>query len=337
MLAIPSASCSHHASRPVENQGTKEESVRFNNGDISLAGTLVIPAGNQKHPAIVLFHGSGPQSRILFMAHWFADQGFATLTYDKRGVGESTGNFRVVPFMDLCDDGLAAVAYLKSRKEIDAMQIGVWGLSQGGWLGPLAASRSKDVAFVIAVSGPAVSPGDQMLFYYSKDLEAKGLDQSDIREATALRRDIWNYQYTGNGYAEIEVEMKRDQNKSWYNAVKNQQDNLFDGIKPPAASANTPTKKFNWFKQEMNYDPVPTLEALRVPALFLYGSEDRLVPVPKSVDVIRGVVARDSRINFTINVLPNDDHGMYSPSGNLDPNYLQAMRIWLTTRGTGSH
>ena len=86
------------------------------------------------------------------MARWFAEEGVAAFAYDKRGVGESGGNFRTVPFMELCDDGLAAIAYLKSRDEIDPKRIGVWGLSQGGWLGPLAASRSADVSFVIAVS-----------------------------------------------------------------------------------------------------------------------------------------------------------------------------------------
>jgi dienelactone hydrolase len=314
-----------------------EESIRFTNGDISLAGTLVLPAGPQKHPAVVLFHGSGPQPRILTMARWFASQGFAALTYDKRGVGESTGNFRVVPFMQLCDDGLAAIAYLKLRKEINSNHIGVWGLSQGGWLGPLAASRSTEVAFVIAVSGPAVSPGEQMLFYYAKDLEAKGLPESDIREATALRSDIWNYQYIGNGYEEVESQIKRARSKSWFATVKTQQDNLFEGIHPPSANNEKSATKFNWFKQEMNYDPVPTLEALRVPALFLYGTEDRLVPVPKSVDVIRNVLSRDSTKDFTITVLPNDDHGMYLPSGNLDPNYLEAMRTWPAAQSKAWH
>jgi alpha-beta hydrolase superfamily lysophospholipase len=111
----------------------------------------VLPADSHSHPAVVLFHGSGAQERDLFTARWFAEQGIAALAFDKRGVGKSTGNFRTVPFMELCDDGLAAIDYLKSRKEIDAKRIGVWGLSQGGWLGPLAASRSPEVSFVIAV------------------------------------------------------------------------------------------------------------------------------------------------------------------------------------------
>ncbi len=90
------------------------------------------------------------------MGHWFAEHGVAALAYDKRGVNESTRDFRRVAFTDLAPDGLAAVAVLRARADIDPGRIGVWGLSQGGWLGPLAASQSKDVAFVIAVSGPGV-------------------------------------------------------------------------------------------------------------------------------------------------------------------------------------
>ena len=204
IILIPVAGCGTRVPIPVENLSPSEEAVHFANGDISLSGMLVLPGAARKVPAVVLFHGSGPLPRNPYMARWFAEQGFAALTYDKRGVGESTGNFHVVPFMDLSGDGLAAVEYLKSRKEIDSAHIGVWGLSQGGWLGPLAASRSADVAFVIAVSGPGVSPREQMIFYYVKDLEAKGLPESDIREATVLRRDIWAYLYT-SPYQELHL------------------------------------------------------------------------------------------------------------------------------------
>ena len=108
-----------------EKYPVREEAVRFASGTVNLAGTLVLPEGPSAHPAVVLFHGSGSQERDLITARWFASQGVAALAYDKRGVGESTGDFRAIPFMELCDDGLAAVRYLKSRKEIDAKQIGV--------------------------------------------------------------------------------------------------------------------------------------------------------------------------------------------------------------------
>src|SRR5271154_2961225 len=208
-LALPLAGCAHPASTLPSPQNASEEAIRFTNGDIPLAGTLILPAGAQPHPAVVLFHGSGPQERDLFTARWFAAQGVAALAYDKRGVGESTGNFRKVPFMDICDDGLAGIAYLKSRKEIDPKRIGVWGLSQGGWLGPLAALRSADVAFVIAVSGPGVSPGEQMIVYYANELRAQGLPEGEIQQAGVLRREIYNYLFIGTGYEKAKKDLDR--------------------------------------------------------------------------------------------------------------------------------
>jgi pimeloyl-ACP methyl ester carboxylesterase len=324
--------CGSHASTSVENFSSSEEAIHFTNGSVTLAGTLVLPAGSHKVPAVVMFHGSGPQPRNLFLARWFAAHGFAALTYDKRGVGESTGNFRGIPFMELTGDGLAAIDYLKSRKEIDTKHIGVWGLSQGGWLGPLAALRSKDVAFVIDVSGPAVSPGEQMLFYYAKDLEAQGVSDSDIREATALRREIWNYMYIGNGYDEMEAHIKLARTKPWFNAAGSQQDKLFEGITPPSAKSSASAKKYNWFRDEAQYDPVPALEALHVPALFLFGDQDQLVRVDETVGILRATFAKTGKKDFTIQVFPNTDHGMYLRTGQISPEYLDTMSTWLADR-----
>jgi dienelactone hydrolase len=341
---LPLAACSNQHAAPIETSSeahaVREEAVHFRSGKITLAGTLVLPAGTQRHAAVVLFHGSGAQPRDLFMARWFAEQGIVALAYDKRGVGESTGDFRAVPFMELCDDGLAAIEYLKSRKEIDTKRIGVWGLSQGGWLGPLAASRSSDVSFVIAVSGPGVSPGEQMIVYYANELRAQGVAEGDVREASVLRRDIWRYLSSRTPseaeYAKAKTEMEQARVKRWYKRVNEQQDGLFSSLKTPAELSNPNSHNFNWYQREMNYDPVPTLRIVRVPALFIYGDKDQLIPVPESIAAIRQVLAEDSHHDFTIREFPNDDHGMYLTTdanyGNIDTEYLKTMREWLASK-----
>lgn len=319
---------------PSDAPGAREEAVKFVSGKLTLAGTLILPEGSQKHPAVVLFHGSGPQRRDLFTARWFAEQGIAALAYDKRGVGESEGDFRAVPFMELCDDGLAAIAYLKGRKEVDAKRIGAWGLSQGGWLGPLAASRSADVAFVIAVSGPGVSPGEQMIVYYANELRDQGMAEAEVREASAVRRDIWTYFETGQGYEKTKAELEQARAKAWFARAKAQQDDSFGPLPPPEQLSKPVGRSLLWFQHEAIYDPVPALQALRVPALFLFGDKDRLIPVPESVAIIRRVQTEDQRHDFTIREFPNDDHGMYlttnDGNGGVDPKYLKTMRDWLS-------
>jgi pimeloyl-ACP methyl ester carboxylesterase len=337
-LMLHFAGCAHGQSTPPESgaaaaTSTNEEPVRFVSGKITLAGTLVLPHAAGRHPAVVLFHGSGPQERDLFTARWFRAQGIAALAYDKRGVGESGGDFRKVPFMDICDDGLAAIDYLKSRKEIDAKRIGVWGLSQGGWLGPLAASRSADVAFVIAVSGPGVSPGEQMIVFYANELRAGGAAESDIQEAGNLRREVYDYLYTGKGYENAKADLDRAHARPWYNEVKSQRDNLFERLQKPSELNERDHPNLIRFAREMHYDPVPALQALRVPALFLFGDQDQLIPVEKSVEVIRRVLTQSGHRDFTIRVFHNVDHGMYLKAGGtygeIAPEYLATMRSWL--------
>ncbi len=341
---LPLAACTQRSStlpeKSSETHAATEAVVHFASGKMTLAGTLVLLAGSGRHPAVVLFHGSGAQERDIFTARWFADQGIAALAYDKRGVGESTGDFRAVPFMDLCDDGLAAIEYLKSRKEVDAKHIGVWGLSQGGWLGPLAASRSADVSFVIAVSGPGVSPGEQMIVFYANELRAEGVAESDVREASTLRRDIWNYVSNNTasaaGYEKAKAELEQARSKRWYKQVKAQQDDLFGPLQTPAELSKPDHPGFNWFQHEMNYDPVATLRAVRVPALFLFGDRDQLIPVAESVAAIRRVLAENEHHDFTIREFPNDDHQMRltmdATYGEIDPEYLETMRAWLASR-----
>jgi pimeloyl-ACP methyl ester carboxylesterase len=280
----------------------------------------------------VLFHGSGPQARISDMGYWFARHGVAALTYDKRGVGESTGNFRAVPFMDLCDDGLAAIAFLKRRADIDTSRIGVWGLSQGGWLGPLAASRSSDVKFVIAVSGPAVTPGEQMVFYYANELRRQGLSDAEIDEASALRRRVWHYLATRQGDSETRAALARASTKSWFPLLQQQADGVFARSAAEILQDESLSLR-QWFESEMNYDPTVPLRQLRVPALFLYGDKDEITPVPESVSVIQKVQAARADRRITVEVFPGANHAMYVEEADgrreLSRAYLDRMASWL--------
>jgi pimeloyl-ACP methyl ester carboxylesterase len=304
----------------------------FKNGDVTLAGTLFLPAGAGPHPAVVLFHGSGPQGRDVFTASWFAEHGVAALAYDKRGVNESTGDFRKVSFTDLAADGLAGVAWLKARADIDAKRIGAWGLSQGGWLGPLAASQSRDIAFVIAVSGPGVSPGEQMVFYFANEMRAQGFGEADVEEASDFRRAVWHFLSTGDGSDAARRALDRGRTRPWFSVVNGQSDGVFG--RPTSELMNDPAlRQEPWYRVEANYDPRTALRALTVPALFIFGSDDRLVPVERSVEIIRETLTRAGHRDFSIKVFPHADHALYvsSPDGGmaLAPGYLVTLDGWL--------
>lgn len=129
------------------------------------------------------------------MADLFASHGIAALAYDKRGSGDSTGSYGIVAnYQLLADDLLAGVALLRDRADIDPARTGVWGGSEGGWVAPLAAARSPDVAFVVAVSAPGVSPIRDILFQNELALGHEGVPKSLItantRAMTVLYRAV---------------------------------------------------------------------------------------------------------------------------------------------------
>ena len=114
--------------------GYIEEELAFNNGQVPLAGSLLLPAGVQgPFPAVVMLHGSGADSRDIFWrtgdAEVFLQAGLAVFIYDKRGTGESGGDWRTATIEDLAGDALAAVRLLRGRAEIKADQIGIFGVS----------------------------------------------------------------------------------------------------------------------------------------------------------------------------------------------------------------
>jgi dipeptidyl aminopeptidase/acylaminoacyl peptidase len=309
-----------------------DEDVSFTNDDVRLAGTLRIPSTKGQHPAIVFIHGSGPQDRDFGpMTGLFARRGIAVLTYDKRGVGDSTGDFRRVPFYELAGDALAGVRFLKTRKEIDPNKIGVWGVSQGGWLGPLAASQSADIAFVISVSGPAVSPKEQMLFYRGNQLREAGLPDEAVEQATQLRRRMWDYLGTGEGQQELRAELDRAKKKSWFTALASQG---FPRALPNVAGMSE--SELRWYRQEMNYDPVAALEKVSVPVLEIFGEEDEVVSVQESVEIMKQAFERSGNNNVTFKVFPGADHSIqiFSRRGarQFAPDYIETMIGWLEKR-----
>jgi dipeptidyl aminopeptidase/acylaminoacyl peptidase len=164
-LTLLASACAVH--------GATEEAVSFENDGARLHGTLLLPEGRGPHPAVVLVHGSGELTAAMMLRNaWrLRGSGYAVLAYDKRGVGRSTGEYSTIGpgnsdrmFGLLAGDALAAVDLLCARRDIDRARVGLVGISQGGWIAPLAASRSVRVRFVVSISGPAVSVGEEIAY-----------------------------------------------------------------------------------------------------------------------------------------------------------------------------
>ena len=248
--------------------------------DATLAATLRFPStGRTPFPAIVLAHGSGliTRDQIRPMADSLLAMGFAVLTYDKRGVGQSTGTYvnvgtarSIEVFGVLADDALAGVAALKARKDIDARRVGLGGASQAGWLTPLAASKSKDVAFIVILSGPAVTVGEEM--EYSR---LAGADPGSIQ-----------------GLSDGEID-----------------------------------RRMGLFKGPHGYDPVPVLENLSTPSIWIEGEQDRSVPMAQTLATLERL--RSTGRPITVVKLAGADHSLRNPVTGERPEFWSRVRSWL--------
>ncbi|MFP6616862.1 MAG: alpha/beta fold hydrolase, partial [Candidatus Hydrogenedentota bacterium] len=175
------------------------EIVRLDGGEFKLSGLFVKPNGEGPHAAVVILHGSGrldgihdiPSYRV--HANAFLRKGLAVLVYDKRGVGNSDGDFSVSTNDDFVQDAVAAVRYLRSRNDVDSLRIGLLGSSEGGWLTPEVATLAGDIAFVVNRCGPPLPWDETVLFEIENDLEAEGTDPEIIQEVLRLKRIIWKY------------------------------------------------------------------------------------------------------------------------------------------------
>lgn len=286
----------------------RTETVTFRNGNVTLAGTLALPRWRSgPFPAVVVVQGSGLLPRWVYWsyARHLVPAGMAVLIYDKRGIGESSGTTPTgavwtiegvancgKSFSTLADDTLAAVALLKGRGDIDKARIGLAGISQAGWVMPLAATRGSDVAFIISVSGPAVSCG---------------------------------------------IEDRYSQLSGEYRAYPE-----FSAPAPYAEGELTDAEigqRLDEYAGPAGYDPLPVLESLRIPSLWLLGGRDCSVPTARSVENLKRLIAAGVPVEFRI--YPDADH-LLTRGGGCKPgigrlwrrvDYWSDAKDWLGRKG----
>lgn len=283
----------------------REEEVIFKNGDVTLSGTLLLPSGNGKFPSVVITHGSSPNERTTYKswARHFANKGIAALIYDKRGAGKSTGNTRAASMENLADDAIAAVQMLKARADIEAAKIGVAGHSQGGWIAPLAASRSKNVAFIIASAAAAVTPAEQSIYHRAGVMRREGMTEAEIEAATKLREKLYelNRKILANepfqsDRAAISQELIANKDARWFSPAE----------LPPQLAGDIPPRGA---LELLFFDPAPMWRKLKVPALVMWGDKDTVVPVEKSRKIVEQLQAKAGNKLLTIKIFPGVDHG----------------------------
>ncbi len=275
----------------------EQEEVSFTNGSVTLSGTFLRPRGSHPVAAVVCVHGSAQPTREEWtyrgIGFALAQRGFAALIYDRRGNGDSTGNADEATFDDLAADAVAAAGYLKSRQDIRPEHISIFGASQGGWIGPLAASLSSDIAFVIAQTGPAVSVWEQERHSIEYVMKADERAPADIEAALAMSDRIFNFVRTGQGWDALAEAITNAKDAEWAGYVQ---------LPDSAEDA------MSWRQQD--YDPAPVLRKMTTPMLVLYAEHDLYVPPSENAHKMKALLNEAGNQDFTIKVFPDVGHGM---------------------------
>ncbi|HKI84309.1 MAG TPA: alpha/beta hydrolase, partial [Candidatus Krumholzibacteria bacterium] len=279
-----------------------ERELNFQSGTIELSGTLILPAMPGPHPAVVFLHGSGPSTRAGARpyAEEFARLGVASLIFDKRGCGSSKGSWITASLDDLSQDALAAVKYLKSQEEIDPERIGLWGVSQAGWIAPHAAAKSQDIAFMILISGGGVTPRESELFSWGKIFDEYGLSAAQKKQSFDLLNEYYQYLASGKNRSELAAHLddlaaRRDDPLA---KLAKHLDQIF-----PSAE-NQP----NW-QWVASYDPASDIEHLKCPLLLMFGDQDREHPTEAAIKGWREGLKKAGNDELTLMLFPGAGHG----------------------------
>lgn len=340
-----------------------EEEVKIESGDAVLAGTLSFPFASleeqeraiqkkSQFSAVILLTGSGPQNRdenvfgfkvFKVLADYLNGQGFAVLRLDDRGVGKSTRGSGDITTLTYADDALAALNYLGSRGDIDPLNVGFLGHSEGAIAALLANSEtlhldvnlqptgepSPKIAFIILVAGPAVS-GEQLNLWQIEYLaKAAGFEGENLQKSldsqkailAAVKGEITWDEAKEKSKPLLLMQLGEAATTMSEQEMKEYIDTAFEDIIAPA--------KLPWFKFFILNDPATDIELLDVPTLVVFGGKDTQVPAVMNETFFGQAALRGDFTDYEIVTFPDANHlfqkaetGMVDEYAKLDKKFV---------------
>lgn len=307
--------------------------IEFQSAGNTLRGFIDLPTGLGKHPAIMIVLGGAPTNVTVDdyldeMRGAFRAAGIATVVWDKAGNGCSDGRYSsALPIQERATETLAALAMLKQRSDIDSQRIGAWALSQGGWVAPMSAVRSKDIAFLIVVSGPGRDALSQGTYPSVGLLRAAGASAAEAEGAYAtLRRTLAVVRAGGT----LEEALATAASLRKYPALREMYQMDDAGAKQLQSLLAAP---------EWSLTAEEFLQQVEQPTLAIFGKRDVVVDWRESVDVYRRAFQRSGNRDLTIETFEDADHEMYPSralpghSSKFVPGYIETMIRWLQGQG----
>lgn len=291
---------------------------------LHLAGTLYLPDSPGRHPAVLMMQGSGPTDRdndgyFSPLRDVFIATGVAVYSFDKPGVGESTGDWRDHALEDRARQSTAALGAMAGHPELDAEKLGVWGHSQGGWLVQMLASRRPDLSFAICNSGPTIGIEEQDLYGCAHTMRAGGHPQDEVERALAFIGALHAEANGGAEYADVERRLlTAARGQPWYGYLTVDDESEWKFLRKVVTE---------------RYDPVEALCRIHSPYLAVYGGLDLLVPAWESARVSGDALVVAGNEDATIVIFPRGNHRIQEPdTGRLASGYLDLVTGWAARR-----
>lgn len=319
----------------IDQEGYCRQEIHFQSGKFQIVGDLHIPSQNKRYPAIIFVHGDGPAKRGSFrlmrqIINCFLEVGFACLFYDKPGYGSSEGKFsKDQLFYERASILVDAVGFLKKHPFINPKLIGIRGISQAGYVMPMALSMTKDIAFMIAVSCPARNGIEQSAYLVEKQMLCEEYEKEEAEKA----KRYYIQRANAKTYEEyLEAAEYLDENP-FIQSIN------WGGIKPrDQFSPRDP-------KSESFFTPISIIEKITIPVLAIFGDKDTQIDPFIGAQSYERALKKAGNPFYQVELFPNANHGiMVAETGCIKeprerylagksslyaPGYLKLNRDWL--------
>lgn len=301
--------------------GVHEERRTVRAPEGALGVSLWYAAAGQR-PTVILIHGNDAETREMgFLIPYFAANGMNVISYDQRGTGNSAGSWFLNGPADRARDVDAVFDAFERDPHVSAKQMGVWGVSNGGWTAPIVATQ-RPLAFMILKSAPAESLEENIFFESREEMLQHGYGAAAIAGALQTWKTLIAALQGRASWSDARAAYDRASRQPWFGA----------SLIPPTKFPLSPAMKAG-LRRFVTYDPAPVLRRVKTPTLALFGSADGKVDVPHAMRTFKAAFREAGMTDFSMHLYPHADHLLQVSPNRYPPQYPSVMLDWLRARG----
>lgn len=323
----------------------RETPATFDSVGTKMTGVLIEPPGNDpKRPLVVMVHGSERNSPIGGVyGYAMAAQGISVFVYDKRGTGGSEGEY-TQNFELLAEDAAHALDQARSMTAGRHGRAGFFGGSQGGWVAPLAATRTK-ADFVAIGFGLVASPIEEDREQMVSEVRAAGLGDDAVALVNRLSQATSGLLLSDfrTGYEALDAVRAEMAGKPWAAKIEGEHSGAIARM-PNDMLKRIGAARFDNLELIWDYDAVAALKRLDAPLLWVLAGEDREAPIETTRSALLGLAKAGKPVN--VYLFPDTDHGMFEfktdASGErqvtrITDGYLKLLGDWIKGDARGAY